>query len=80
MKKLVIATRRSRLALWQAEHIAARLRKLHQGLQVELLPMSTRGRRAHRSPARPGRRQGPVREGAGERDGGWPRASRGAFD
>ena len=43
MKKLVIATRRSRLALWQAEHIAARLRKLHNGLQVELLPMSTRG-------------------------------------
>jgi len=43
MKKLVIATRRSRLALWQAEHIAGRLRKLHQGLQVELLPMSTRG-------------------------------------
>jgi hydroxymethylbilane synthase len=43
MKKLVIATRRSRLALWQAEHIAERLRKLRQGLQVELLPMSTRG-------------------------------------
>jgi len=43
MKKLVIATRRSRLALWQAEHIAARLRKLNQDLQVELLPMSTRG-------------------------------------
>ena len=43
MNKLVIATRRSRLALWQAEHIAARLRKLNQGLQVELLAMSTRG-------------------------------------
>jgi hydroxymethylbilane synthase len=43
MKKLVIATRRSRLALWQAEHIAGRLRKLDKGLQVELLPMSTRG-------------------------------------
>ena len=43
MKKLVIATRRSRLALWQAEHIAARLRELHEGLQVELLPLSTRG-------------------------------------
>ena len=43
MKKLVIATRRSRLALWQAEHIAARLRKLNNDLQVELLPMSTRG-------------------------------------
>ncbi|HYX66870.1 MAG TPA: hydroxymethylbilane synthase [Burkholderiales bacterium] len=43
MKRLVIATRQSRLALWQAEHIAARLRELHAGLAVELLPMSTRG-------------------------------------
>jgi hydroxymethylbilane synthase len=38
---LVIATRRSRLALWQAEHVKARLQAL--GLAVELLPMSTRG-------------------------------------
>ena len=43
MKKLVIATRRSRLALWQAEYIAAKLRHLHPGLAVELLPMTTRG-------------------------------------
>ena len=43
MKKLVIATRRSRLALWQAEHIAARLRELHAQLHVQLLPMTTRG-------------------------------------
>ena len=43
VKRLVIATRRSRLALWQAEHIAARLRELHAGLAVELLPMTTRG-------------------------------------
>ena len=43
MKKLVIATRRSRLALWQAEHIAALLKKYHPGLGVELLPLSTRG-------------------------------------
>ena len=43
MKKLVIATRRSRLALWQSEHIAASLKKLHQDLEVELLPLSTRG-------------------------------------
>lgn len=41
MKRLVIATRRSRLALWQAEHVKARLEALH--LAVELLPMSTRG-------------------------------------
>ncbi|MFW6380118.1 MAG: hydroxymethylbilane synthase [Halorhodospira sp.] len=38
-----IATRRSQLALWQAEHVAAELRRLHPGLEVELVPMSTRG-------------------------------------
>ena len=43
MKKLVIATRRSRLALWQSEHIKERLQSLHRGLAVELLPLSTRG-------------------------------------
>jgi hydroxymethylbilane synthase len=39
--KLVIATRRSRLALWQAEHVKALLEA--KGHAVELLPMSTRG-------------------------------------
>ena len=43
MKRLVIATRRSRLALWQAEHIQKELARLHAGLAVELLPMSTKG-------------------------------------
>lgn len=43
MKRLVIATRRSRLALWQAEHVKQRLESVHRGLRVELLPMSTRG-------------------------------------
>jgi len=43
MKKLVIATRRSRLALWQAEHIADLLKRSHTDLSVELLPLSTRG-------------------------------------
>ncbi len=42
-KKLVIATRRSRLAMWQAEHIKEKLEALHKDLQVELLPLSTRG-------------------------------------
>jgi hydroxymethylbilane synthase len=40
---LRIATRKSPLALWQAEHVAARLRTAHPGLTVELLPLSTRG-------------------------------------
>jgi hydroxymethylbilane synthase len=43
MRKLVIATRRSRLALWQAEHVRKRLEALHRGLAVELLALSTRG-------------------------------------
>jgi hydroxymethylbilane synthase len=43
MKRLIIATRRSRLALWQAEHIKQRLESAHRGLTVELLPMSTCG-------------------------------------
>ena len=40
---LRIATRKSALALWQAEHVAALLRVTHPGLTVELVPMSTRG-------------------------------------
>ena len=40
---LRIATRKSALALWQAEHVAAELRAAHPGLAVELVPMTTRG-------------------------------------
>ncbi|MFK2902487.1 hydroxymethylbilane synthase [Dyella ginsengisoli] len=40
---LRIATRKSALALWQAEHVATLLRAAHPGLTVELVPMSTRG-------------------------------------
>ena len=43
MKKLVIATRRSRLALWQAQHVKQRLEAANAGLAVELLPMTTSG-------------------------------------
>lgn len=43
MSVLRIATRKSPLALWQAEHVAQRLRVAHPGLAVELLPLSTRG-------------------------------------
>ena len=43
MKRLVIATRRSRLALWQAEHVKRLLEERHPGLAVALLPMTTRG-------------------------------------
>lgn len=43
MKTLRIATRQSALALWQAEHVATRLRAAHTDLRVELVPMTTRG-------------------------------------
>ncbi len=38
-----IATRKSPLAMWQAEHVASILRDTHQGLQVEIIGMSTQG-------------------------------------
>jgi len=43
ISKLRIATRKSALAMWQAEHVKARLEALHPGLEVELLGMSTKG-------------------------------------
>ena len=44
-RTLRIATRQSRLALWQAEHVAARLRAAHRELDVVLVPMTTQGDR-----------------------------------
>ena len=43
MKKLVIATRESKLAMWQSEHIKALLEEQNPGLEVELLPMTSMG-------------------------------------
>ena len=43
MTTLRLATRESALALWQTEHVAARLREAHPGLDVVLVPMTTRG-------------------------------------
>lgn len=40
-----IATRQSRLALWQAEHVAERLRERYADLTVVLVPMTTQGDR-----------------------------------
>lgn len=42
---LRIATRQSRLALWQAEFVAEQLRARHPGLEVTLVPMTTQGDR-----------------------------------
>lgn len=41
--KIVIGSRGSRLALWQANYIADRLRELHDGLTVEIKRVTTTG-------------------------------------
>ena len=41
--KLVIASRESKLALWQAEHIKAKLEALYPECEVSILGMTTRG-------------------------------------
>lgn len=43
MKTLKIATRQSPLALWQAEHIRARLKSIHPNLAIELVHFVTQG-------------------------------------
>lgn len=40
---LIIATRESQLALWQAEHVKARLQTLYPDVRVDLLGMTTQG-------------------------------------
>jgi hydroxymethylbilane synthase len=42
-ERLVIASRESRLAMWQAEHVRDRLAALYPGCRVEILGMTTRG-------------------------------------
>jgi hydroxymethylbilane synthase len=42
-QQIRIATRKSPLAMWQAEHVAEALRSAHPGLGVEILGMSTQG-------------------------------------
>ena len=49
-KTLKIATRKSPLALWQAEHVKARLEHHHPGLNVELVKMTTKGDQILNSP------------------------------
>jgi hydroxymethylbilane synthase len=43
--RIVIATRESALAMWQARHIEARLRALYPAMQTHLLGMTTEGDR-----------------------------------
>ncbi|MGE8360671.1 hydroxymethylbilane synthase [Pseudomonas sp.] len=42
-REIRIATRKSALALWQAEYVKARLEEAHPGLKVSLVPMVSRG-------------------------------------
>jgi hydroxymethylbilane synthase len=42
-RRIVIATRGSQLALWQAHHVKARLEAVAPGIVVELLPIKTSG-------------------------------------
>lgn len=42
-RQIRIATRESRLALWQAEHVAERLRARYPELEISLVPMTTQG-------------------------------------
>ncbi len=41
--KLIIASRESRLAMWQAENVRDRLRALYPSCDVQILGMTTRG-------------------------------------
>ena len=38
-----IATRKSPLAMWQAEHVSGLLTKLHPGLEIQIVGMTTKG-------------------------------------
>ena len=42
-KTVRIATRKSALAMWQAEYVKAQLEHFHPDIQVELMPMTTKG-------------------------------------
>jgi len=48
--RLVIASRESRLALWQSEHVAALLRRRYPRCEVRILGMTTKGDRILDSP------------------------------
>ena len=49
-REIRIATRKSALALWQAEYVKARLETAHPGLRVTLVPMVSRGDKLLDSP------------------------------
>jgi len=50
IREIRIATRKSALALWQADYVKARLEQAHPGLTVTLVPMVSRGDKLLDSP------------------------------
>src|SRR5207249_11296368 len=42
-ERIVIASRRSRLAMWQSEHVAGELKRLYPQCEVSILGITTRG-------------------------------------
>lgn len=44
-QKIGIATRRSRLSLWQADHVTRLLKALDANLEIEIIPITTKGDR-----------------------------------
>jgi len=50
VNRLIIGTRQSQLAVWQAEYVAARLRALHPGIEVSLQFFVTQGDRVQDKP------------------------------
>jgi hydroxymethylbilane synthase len=56
MRKLVLGTRGSPLALWQARHIAGLLRTIHEGLLIEERIVKTEGDIRQTAPLGPGDR------------------------
>jgi hydroxymethylbilane synthase len=53
VRRLVLGTRGSALALWQARHVAARLREAHVGLEIEERIITTEGDLQQHAPLGP---------------------------
>ena len=78
-RKLVIASRESRLALWQAEHVRAALQQYYPACDVSILGMTTRGDQIlDRTLSKVGGK-GLFVKGAGGGDGRGPCRHGGAF-
>ena len=64
--RIVIASRESRLAMWQAEHVQARLAALYPECSIDILGMTTRGDQILAIPTLVRRLPEPVRQIIGD--------------